>query len=1311
MSIHKPDVQTIFNAAVALPSDEERARYLDSVCQDDAELKARAQALLRAHSNAGSFLGGKPADLDRTEWQAGSEGPGVQLGPYKLLEEIGQGGMGVVYMAEQLEPVRRKVALKIIKPGMDTRQVIARFEAERQALSLMDHPHIAKVLDAGSTESGRPYFVMELVKGEPITEYCDRRQLTPRRRLELLLPVCQAIQHAHQKGIIHRDIKPSNILVAEYDEQPVPKVIDFGVAKAVGQALTEKTMFTGIGQIVGTLEYMAPEQAKLNQLDIDTRCDIYSLGVLLYELLTGATPFDKQRLRSAGIDEMLRIIREEEPPKPSTRLWDSRFSLPSVSAQRRMEPSRLTRLVRGDLDWIVMKALEKDRSRRYETAIGLAQDLDRYLHDLAVEACPPSAGYRFRKFARRNRGTIVTVGLIAVTLVAATAVSVWQAVRATQAENVAQDRQRQSEENFQKARQVVNEYFTLVSESKLLDAPGLQPLRKDLLEAALTYYRGMLDQHEDDPTVLADLASSGMRVGIIYHLLDRNDDSHAAFEAALPLVERLHREHPDSPELWRQIAGVFLAARSVDGTRMPKDPPAMERTLARTLSVWEILARENPTIDGFEGDIAFLRFLSGLLETGRAAAGDGAARARADAHYQQGVVILERYLRIHPQSIGHRQLLAKVYGNLSANLKLQGRDDDSRRTLARKKELESDALQQSPDHFLNRARRVRALVDDADSLKKSDPHRAEQKYLEALSAGQRQISDFPAASEYRINLAQAHFKLADLLAIDLQKPLEAQKATQQGVEVLATADSDFRTDRSARPKFAYTMRETARKVIAHPKRIAEVESLRRQDILVFERLCREEPEDPYWLLQFAYACLELGGDFLQADCYRDAELAFSEAIPALDARLALLRRSSGDAAAVAMTLRLLSDTHFRTGQARLKQHQLELADDAIRKSLQVGDELIAQFPQTDVDYRLLSANRYNDWAFSIPADQRATEGERLVRKAIEIKQKLTNEFPDNSHFKYHLAHSVLGLGLIQTDAGQKAMAQQSFGEVQQLLFAVCGDAAEVKSLKAPLGHVLWRLGEAWLNQDRLQNAWEVQLKALQLFESLAAAEPKVPYFRQEQAFTHRHLANVAEREGREQVADQHLKQAILFYDALGVEFPENRFYRGESGFCYWLIGLRAERAGRWSDAAAAFRSAGDQHVFHANSVAWHLVSSADAAGEAASLGRELAQRAVQWEADNGQCWLTLAVAHYRASDWKAALAAMTKATELRNGGNPFDGFLLAMIQWRLDQRDQARASFRQAEAAMATNQPKDQALTGFRAEAKKLLGDLDQTGE
>jgi serine/threonine protein kinase/tetratricopeptide (TPR) repeat protein len=413
-----PSVEELFFAALELEGSETRSAYLDRHCSDP-ELRRRVEELLAGDAQGSDFLEA-PASIPTVtvdhDSRLGVEEPGTVIGPYKLREQIGEGGMGVVYVAEQTQPVRRKVALKIIKPGMDSKQVIARFEAERQALAMMDHPNIAKVHDGGTTESGRPYFVMELVRGLPITEYCDGERLPIRERLELFVLVCRAVQHAHQKGIIHRDLKPSNILVTLHDGVPVPKVIDFGVAKAIGQSLTERTIYTAFAQLVGTPLYMSPEQVELSGLDIDTRSDIYALGVLLYELMIGTTPFDPETLKRAGFDEMRRIIREEEPPRPSTRLSALGATLTTVSARRQADPRRLGPSLRGELDWVVMKALEKDRRRRYETANDFAADVMRYLWGEPVQAVPPSAVYRVRKFVRRNRAGVAVAVVVALIL-------------------------------------------------------------------------------------------------------------------------------------------------------------------------------------------------------------------------------------------------------------------------------------------------------------------------------------------------------------------------------------------------------------------------------------------------------------------------------------------------------------------------------------------------------------------------------------------------------------------------------------------------------------------------------------------------------------------------------------------------------------------------------------------------------------------------------------------------------------------------------------------------------------------------------
>lgn len=556
---------SLFAELLDITDPEARAAHLDRLSEGQPDLRARLERLFGLHEQAGGFLERSPVPRAEetayfeTAASGSEESPGTKIGPYDLLEVIGEGGMGTVYMAEQTEPMRRRVALKIIKPGMDSQQVVARFESERQALALMDHPNIARVFDGGTTEmGGRPYFVMELVRGLPITDYCDQAKLTVRERLELFTQVCRAVQHAHQKGVIHRDIKPNNVLVTVIDGRPVPKVIDFGIAKATGAALTDRTLFTGFHQLVGTPLYMSPEQAELSGVDVDTRSDVYSLGVLLYQLLTGTTPVAAEALRQAGYDEMRRIIRELEPPTPSRRVSTLGAEMSSKFAvQRQLDARRFDRLMRGELDWVVMRALEKDRGRRYDSAGAFAADVERYLADEPVQAAPPSAGYRLRKFARRNKAGLATAAAVALALVTGTGASVWQGLRADQARRHADERteaeksaRAEAEANFQIAVDAVDRMLTRVSDEKLYDLPQLETVRRQLLEDALAFHQTFLAARKDDPVRRHATALALLRLGTVSDYLDRFDEARAAIDEGNALLEGLLRADPGN-DLYR----------------------------------------------------------------------------------------------------------------------------------------------------------------------------------------------------------------------------------------------------------------------------------------------------------------------------------------------------------------------------------------------------------------------------------------------------------------------------------------------------------------------------------------------------------------------------------------------------------------------------------------------------------------------------------------------------------------------------------------------------------------------------------------
>lgn len=566
----RPALDEIFHAALERPQGPEREAYLEQTCAGDANLRGRADAILLAHQAAASFLEEplvKPAE-------ALGAGPGDHIGPYKLLQEIGEGGMGVVYMAEQEKPLRRMVALKIIKLGMDTKQVIARFEAERQALALMDHPNIARVLDAGATESGRPFFVMELVRGVAINEYCDKHQLSTRERMQLFIDTCHAVQHAHQKGIIHRDIKPGNVLVTSHDGKPVVKIIDFGVAKATNQRLTEKTLFTEFRQFIGTPEYMSPEQAEMSGLDVDTRTDIYSLGVLFYQLLVGSTPFDAKTLRTAEYSEMTRMIREDEPHTPSTRLNKTGAALEALARSRHCEPGALLKLLRGDLDWIVMKAISKDRTRRYDSASALAEDVARHLRHEPVLAGPPSAIYRAGKLLRRNRSLVyaASVMFVCVMLGLGVALSGYFAAKrqAERSNKISQTltsvlaiggEGRLDQGEIAHLLGTVREVFgeehatvaaTLCAMGGQLRSAGQLSASQELYEEALAIYRGALGpDHQRVGQTLAQL-------GTIQRLNGAVDVAEVSLRESLRIEAMDHTQaHPSSCEARRELAALL----------------------------------------------------------------------------------------------------------------------------------------------------------------------------------------------------------------------------------------------------------------------------------------------------------------------------------------------------------------------------------------------------------------------------------------------------------------------------------------------------------------------------------------------------------------------------------------------------------------------------------------------------------------------------------------------------------------------------------------------------------------------------------
>jgi eukaryotic-like serine/threonine-protein kinase len=1002
MSASNPNTESLFAAALAMESPEERANYLDQACGTDQQLKAQVEELLAAYPKVERFLESPARDPVATvDGPAVSERPGTVIGPYKLLQQIGEGGMGTVFMAEQTQPVQRKVALKVIKPGMDSRQVVARFEAERQALAMMDHVNIARVFDGGATEAGRPYFVMELVHGVPITKYCDDNHLTPRERLELFVPVCQAIQHAHQKGIIHRDIKPSNVMVTLYDGKPVPKVIDFGVAKATEQTLTERTLFTQYSTMVGTLEYMSPEQAEMSALGVDTRSDIYSLGVLLYELLTGSTPLTHKRMKEAAYAEILRMIKEEEPPKPSTRLSDSGEALATISAQRHMEPAKLTKLVRGELDWIVMKTLEKDRNRRYETANAFADDVRRYLNDETVLACPPSAMYRFRKFARRRKVALTIAALIAVFLIVGAGAltmgyfRIEEEQRRTQEALLAEAGQRQrAEANFQKALAAVDEMLTQVGQDRLAPEPHLEEVRRALLEKALAFYQAFLQEKSADPAIRVETGMAFRRVGAIQHLLGRHDQAKEAYDQGIALLEALTGELPRVAPYRYELARCYWSRGSLLKDTGPLGEAEQELRKAQALQ--ETSVAEAPDRGDCRQDLARSHNALGIvLENTN-------QHKEAEQSYRQAVELNEKLVTDFPALAVYHKEQAKPLINLANLLRHSGQFPEAERAYRQAVAAANKAVEKFPGEPDFRAMLAYAHASLGTVLiDKGQFPEAERALRDALDLLKKLGSDFPARPEYRRQLAHSYNSLAILLW-RAGRSEDGDGLYGEAVKILEKLAADLPRAAGYQSELGATLNNWAT-LLRERGQLERARQKLEQAVRHQKAAWAANPRHPHY------------GNFLSnhysnlANILEDLKAPSTQTDDAAEQAITIMKKLSADFPAVSEYHSGAGGSLHNFALVLQKRGQLKQARPLLEEAIRYQQVALKVNPRSPT-YRQFLGNHYHNLAEVLSRLKAPpAQTENVYRQALIPRTELAAEFPKNAGFQRDLAATRQGL--------------------------------------------------------------------------------------------------------------------------------------------------------------------------------------------------------------------------------------------------------------------------------------------------------------
>lgn len=1380
MAASRPDIEAIFSAA-RLTDPADRAAFLDEVCGDDALLRGRIERFLDAQSELGSFLessaGAERVAIDLPP--AVAEHPGTMIGPYKLLEPIGEGGMGTVWMAQQSEPIKRRVAIKLIKPGMDSEQVLARFDAERQALALMDHPNIAKVFDAGSisvgsrqsavgseerqtglptancllpTADGRPYFVMELVKGIPITKYCDEHHLTPRQRLELFIPVCHAIQHAHQKGIIHRDIKPSNVLVAMYDDRPVPKVIDFGLAKATGQQLTEATLHTNFGAVVGTLEYMSPEQASFNQLDVDTRSDIYSLGVLLYELLAGSPPFSKKDLEKAGVLEMLRVIREQEPSKPSTKLSSS-DALPSLSANRGTEPSRLTKLVRGELDWIVMKTLEKDRSRRYETANGFALDLQRYLADEQVLACPPSMGYRLRKFGRRNRLKLVAAAVLATASLVVIGSIGW-AVRdreARQADAAKQEAARRAQ----------------------LEAG----IARSLEEAARSYQRDQLPEAMGSVTYAEKLLGGGdVREELTGEVRGWRTD----LEMAARLVEISFELAPDGKDL-RNADRLYREEFRQYGLDVDAlDPAEVAKRVAQSriaphlvaaLDNW-LLARQSP------GQMPTLTAVDqNLLNIARRADPDPVRDRIRAALQQRDDKPLREFGRFETYSVlpPATLLLLETILNHTRNTFLGGMQHE---------EMLREAQRLHPDNFMITARLAFRLSEVTTT----------SKFHSLMDGNAEEAAGyFRAALAMRPNSVWVRIKLGMALTYQPRhKLVEAESEYREAIRLQpdnawahfhlgvnlrrqrkwADAEAELKTAFALKNALDFHELSVLGDVLASQGKTAEAES-------VFRIVRQEARRRPSFGTYFAHT----GNVFLglwpdEAERYFRADVGINpndaEARNRLDA--AIQRRHAANDWSLTRFLKGESKfyaTHTRDhyvwehglAQQCVEKQWYAAAARMYKELLTVRPDLTAfLFPAACVATRAGTGQGQDDPPID---EQKSAEWRQQALAWLRADLDLRRNSPGPSR-----VHSRIWLEIWKSQpdlAGLRdatAIAKLSEGERQaceSLWSEVDSRLRQFENVKVDhtFGNVLSPIGSSPDDPDAHVLIGNNLYRLTKYDEAMAAFKEAIR-LKPDHADAHKGLGHALISKGKPVEAEASYREAIRLkpenaegHSGLGLALQKQDKLIEALASCreairikpdfagaYEVLGAVLSKQGKPVEAEAAFRVAlkyrpdlynarnnlakelstqskfkeaeteyqvmikrwpvfADPH----NDLAWFLVTCPDPKIRDADQAVKLAKKAVELAPKSGNYWNTLGVAYYRTGDWKESITALQKYRELRTDDAEWTNpFFLAMSHWQLGDKVEARKWFDKGVEWMERKNVKSGMTLRVRVEAAALMG-------